>query len=223
MLGFRIRTKTDNLLLATISRCEALAVDEETGFDRLVFGSLIYPTRAISYRVSPTRDVHHFLRQVFQRLPRRAEKERQLMRLFAIDENDKSGIHFHFILESPNGFPLERLIAICQKAWASVALREKKAAAEWRRLHSLKVRWLAPADKKTILIKNGRIVREPKPMMPERRNPVYSSAGLADVTPLRSASKSVNYCLKLKREESRFAVSRARVQIKGHSLDSVLL
>jgi hypothetical protein len=59
---------------------------------RLVYGSLVYPE--MYHRNNLTTDIHHFLRQVFQRCKPLSWKDPQLKRVFYEEVKDGEGVHF---------------------------------------------------------------------------------------------------------------------------------
>lgn len=197
--------------------------------ERLIFGSLIYPTRRTPQNSNLTQDLHHFLRQVFQKAPRRNWEEPQLKRLFVIEQSEQCGIHAHFLLECPAGMNRETFMTLCRERWVCIALRDYRAAEAWSRLSS--GTRIHPDETRTMLIKNRQIMRPSFPQG-EPRSPIAlmrDSRRLAVIRPVDHLRGGTGYCLKSDGNddlnlESALALTptAADVLVKGHSLATCL-
>lgn len=190
--------------------------------NRLVFGSLVYPSRGCSYlpEVNIVRHLHHFIRQVLDQLPRRTGITPQLKRMFVIENNDEAGRHAHFIFETPRGMTSEDFMEVCRESWTSIALRERRQVAELRELN--KGTTIHPTEQRTILIKNKRLSRPGFPTTREIQR--TSKRRLADLEPVYDLLGAVCYCLKLEGVDSEYESGAVVLDatttewwIKGHS------
>lgn len=191
----------------------------------LIFGSLIYPTRRRPQNVNLTTDLHHFLRQVFQKLPRLTWRDHQLSRLFVIEESEECGIHSHFLMETPRGMNQEKFIVIIRERWVSIALRDYREADEWNRLN--RGTKISLMEKRTLLIKNNQIVRSsfPEPVWNVPLRPNRNPRKLADLRPVTNLRGGTGYCLKSDGNDDLnlesaivFNPTTADVRVRGHSL-----
>ena len=117
---------------------------------RLVYGSLVYPEKY--HRNNLTTDIHHFLRQVFQRCKRLSWKDAQLKRVFYEEVKDGEGVHCHFFMETPHEMSVPDFISLCESRWKCIATRNCRHARQMKRLkQGLK---LSTRQPRTFLIKN---------------------------------------------------------------------
>lgn len=121
-------------------------------FGRLVYGSLVYPEKY--HRNNLTTDIHHFLRQVFQRCKPLSWKDPQLKRVFYEEVKDGEGVHCHFFMETPHEMEVPDFIDLCETRWRGIATRNRRHAMQMKRLNQgLK---LSTRQPRTFLIKNGK-------------------------------------------------------------------
>jgi len=121
--------------------------------DKLVFGSLIYPSIRVSRRVNIHSDAFHFIQRVLRKCPRRLWRNPDLRRAFVVEENDEAGRHIHFLFEIPKGMKCDEFIILCRKVWTDIALRERKRNGYWRGLN--RGMRIDPLEKRVRLIKKG--------------------------------------------------------------------
>lgn len=187
--------------------------------DRLIFGSLIYPSIRLSYQVNIHADVFHFLQRVLRKCPRRIWSDPQLKRFFVMEKNHEAGRHIHFLFEIPKGMSCDEFSALCGKQWMKIALRERRALEYWKRLNC--GTRIPLTEKRTLLIKNGVIVRQSVPQTIERDT--TTKRPLVKISLVDNLRKSVGYCLKLDGIESQFESGDVLLDdtsvsfIKGHS------
>jgi len=187
--------------------------------DHLIFGSLIYPSIRVSHQVNIHADAAHFLQRVLRKCPKRIWGDPQLKRFFVMEKNHEAGRHIHFLFEIPKGMSCDEFCALCGEQWMKIALRERRALEYWKRLNcGTRISLL---EKRTILIKNGVIVRQNVPLRVERDT--TTKRPLVKISLVDSLRKSVGYCLKLDGIESQFESGDVLLDdtsvsfIKGHS------
>lgn len=195
---------------------------------RLVYGSLIYPE--MYHRNNLTTDIHHFLRQLFQRCKPLSWKDSQLKRLFFEEIKDGEGAHCHFFMETPSEMSVPNFIELCETRWRGIATRNRRHAMQMKRLKQTPK--LSPLQPKTFLIKKG------KPCVGQvasildvdyaklAGNPEQER--LAQVIPIESLDDLTWYSLKwMTSNNPRFSsdlmTGGSRPSIRGHSTELVLL
>jgi len=182
--------------LSTLSR-EALVNELTKKFapvaDRLVFGSLIYPSIRVSHRVNIDADAFHFLQRVLRKCPRRLWSDPDLKRNFVVEENDEAGRHIHFVLEVPTNMTNEDLSRLCRKVWIDIALRERKRDGYWKRLN--RGMTIHPDEKRVRLIKKGEAI-ERLVSSPSRQISTSTRRPLAVIKPVSYLSGVQGYILK---------------------------
>lgn len=119
---------------------------------RLVYGSMVYPE--MYHRNNLTTDIHHFLRQVFQRCKPLSWKDPQLKRVFYEEVKNGEGVHCHFFMETPREMSVPDFIDLCETRWRGIATRNRRYAGQMERLKQAPK--LSPLRQRTFLIKNGK-------------------------------------------------------------------
>lgn len=195
---------------------------------RLVYGSLVYPEKY--HRNNLTTDIHHFLRQVFQRCKRHSWKDAQLKRVFYEEVKDGEGVHCHFFMETPHEMSVPEFISLCESRWKCIATRNRRYARQMKRLkQGLK---LSTRQSRTFLIKNG------MPCIGQVKTSIDVDfevlAGnprlerLAKVIPIETLDDLTKYSLKwMNSGDSRFSSDTmsgsSDLAIRGHCTKLVLL
>jgi hypothetical protein len=200
-----------------------------TVHDRLVFGSLIYPTIGMSYRTNVAADAFHFFQRVLRKCPRRIWGDPDFKRLFVMEETDSAGRHIHFLSEIPKGMTREAFNVLCLNQWYAIALRKRREAEWWKEL-SCGTR-LHPTEPRTILIKGNRIVRPHRPSTHESTWSQFASTlpnhlkyqrylttpttrPLVEVKPVTNLRGVISYCVK---QDDLNCDPKETLPIKGHS------
>lgn len=172
--------------------------------DRILLGSLEYPTLSTSYRSNIHADLFHFFQRVLRHVPRRRTWcDPQFQRQFFIEKNEDAGRHAHFILEVPSGMSPEEMMEITRDTWRQIALRERRETEYWARLNR-GIR-LHPAQPRSVLVQDHTI---PTLMYAPDRivRDSTSYRKLAVVKPVTTEAGglrgAVNYCLKWEGLES---------------------
>jgi len=195
-----------------------------------VFGSLIYPT--LYQKQNIHRDIHHFLRQVFQKCPRLLRTDAQAKRIFFEEVKDGESPHCHFIMEVPNGMSPEDFSSLCAKTWKGIALRERRHKAEMKRLKSGYCRYRA-GEPRTVCIKQGERHALKYPNNERSKHDTYCGRdALADIQIVHPQEKGIvtKYCLKWhgKSPDTDFSSDLMpsdgfQWKVRGHSTETVLL
>ena len=192
---------------------------------RLVYGALIYPERF--HRNNLTTDIHHFLRQVFQRCKPLAWKDAQLRRVFFEEVKDGEGAHCHFFMEAPHEMSISEFAKLCEKRWKTIATRNRRYAMQMKRLKRGAKR--SPRQPKTVIIKKGiPLIGQTKSskvvVLPDNR----THQGLAVVVEVKTLDELTAYSLKWKNSgDARFSsdlmVGGSDLKIRGHCTKLILL
>lgn len=194
--------------------------------DRCVFGSLVYPSRY--HRQNLRRDLHHFLRQVFQQCRRLERREAQLKRVFFEEVHDGEGVHAHFVMEVPADRTPEAFARLCEQIWTRIALRERRAHTEARQWRRSMVRY-HPLEPRTRLIKHGdRFTQQYRHLVVSESQTSRSSRALAQVVAVDDVTGVISYCLKWDgSQDSRFASAviceASTWTVRGHSTATLLV
>lgn len=195
---------------------------------RLVYGSLVYPE--MYHHNNLTTDLHHFLRQVFQRCKKLSWRDPQLKRVFFEEVKDGEGVHCHFFMETPREMEMPEFIDLCETRWRKIASRNRRHAKEIERLkHAPQC---SPLQPKTFLIKKEmpRIERIASPIEIDLEvlagNP--SLERLAQVKKVETLDDLTKYSLKwMNRTDPRFSsdlmTGGSDLTIRGHCTRLVLL
>ena len=161
-----------------------------------VFGHLIYPERSTKKNIE--RDIHHFLRQVFQRCPRLDRRQPQPRRIFVKEVKEYETPHAHFVMETPDGMSPQEFRRLCVRIWEKIALRDRRHVRETRRWRTGCLDY-QPTSRKPVLIKNGVFPKDTFTKTPKRypETCVYpSDRDLAKVVLVDSIVGAVEYCMK---------------------------
>lgn len=195
---------------------------------RLVYGSLVYPERY--HQNNLTTDLHHFLRQVFQRCIPLTWKDPQLKRVFFEEIKDGEAVHCHFFMETPREMEMSEFIDLCETRWRRIATRNRRYAKQMERLkHAPRC---SPLQPKTLLIKKEmpRIGRITSPIEIDFEvlagNP--SLDRLAQVRKIETLDDLTSYSLKwMNSTDPRFSSAMmtggSELTIRGHCTRLVLL
>ena len=192
---------------------------------RLVYGSLVYPERY--HQSNLTTDVHHFLRQVFQRCKPLSWKDAQLKRVFFEEVKDGEGAHCHFMMETPHEMSVTKFSRLCQKRWKTIATRNHRHALQMKRL----TREMKPSrlPAKTLLIKKGMpLLGQIKFKKVLDLSEYCPAPRLAEVIPIETVDELTAYSLKwMNSGDARFSSDTmsgsADLAIRGHCTKLVLL
>ncbi|QPD02815.1 MAG: hypothetical protein Nkreftii_000589 [Candidatus Nitrospira kreftii] len=195
---------------------------------RLIYGSLVYPEKY--HRNNLTTDLHHFLRQVFQRCQPLSWKDQQLKRVFFEEIKDDESPHSHFIMETPREMNVPEFINLCESRWNRIATRNRRHAKQMNRLK--KVPTLSPRYPKIFLVRDGkpciRQVESQTAINPSvlAENPRWE--GLGQVKPVVTLEHLTKYSLKwMTSTDTRFSsnliLGSSKPSIRGHRTELVLL
>jgi hypothetical protein len=192
---------------------------------RLVYGSLVYPEKF--HQNNLTTDIHHFLRQVFQRCKPLSWKDPQLRRVFFEEVKDGEGAHCHFFMETPHKMSVPEFAKLCETRWRGIATRNRRYAMQMKRLKRGAKRSMEQPT--TVLIKKGMsLIGQTKSnkvvVLPDDR----THQGLAVVVEVKTLDELTAYSLKWKKSgDARFSsdlmVGGSELQFRGHSTKLVLL
>lgn len=195
---------------------------------RLVYGSLVYPE--MYHRNNLTTDIHHFLRQVFQRCTPLSWKDPQLKRVFYEEVKDGEGVHCHFFMETPREMSVPDFIDLCETRWRGIATRNRRHAMQMKRLkQGLK---LSTRQPRTFLIKNGKpCIGQVKTTMDIDFEVLAGNPRLerlAQVRKIETLENLTEYSLKwMKSNDPRFSSAMMtgvlKPSIRGHCTQLVLL
>lgn len=195
---------------------------------RLVYGSLVYPERYNQSNL--TTDLHHFLRQVFQRCKKRLGKDPQLKRVFFEEVKDGEGVHCHFFMETPCEMEMSTFIDLCERTWRRIATRNRRHAMQMKRLKQ--VPKLSPLRPKTFLVENGKpcigLIESTINIDLEVLSSSPTLERLAKVIPIETLDDLTRYSLKWKnstdpRFSSDLMTGGSEIAIRGHCTKLVLL
>ena len=192
---------------------------------RLVYGSLVYPEKY--HQSNLTTDLHHFLRQVFQRCKRLSRKDPQLKRVFFVEVKDGEGVHCHFFMETPREMSVAEFADLCKTRWRGIATRNHRYALQMKRLTREMKRSKLPA--KTVLIKKGiPLIGQIKFKRVLDLSEYSPPPRLAKVIPIETLQDLTEYSLKwMTSGDSRFSSDTmsgsADLAIRGHCTKLVLL
>ena len=192
---------------------------------RLVYGSLVYPEKY--HQSNLTTDLHHFLRQVFQRCKPLSWKDPQLKRVFFEEVKDGEGAHCHFFMETPREMDMPKFMNLCETRWRGIATRNHRYALQMKRLtRETKPSGLPP---KTVLIKKGiPLIGQIKFKRVLDLSEYCPPPRLARVIPIETLDELTKYSLKWKnsndpRFSSDLMTGVFKPSIRGHCTKLILL
>ena len=223
----RLCTENDwvNLRNSKDAMVEMIVTALEPYIGRLVYGSFVYPEKY--HQSNLTTDLHHLLRQVFQRCKPLSWKDPQLKRVFYREVKDGEGVHGHSFIETPREMSVPDFIDLCETRWRGIATRNHRHALQMERL---KQGAKSPMQRSTpVLIKNGMpLIGQIKFKRVLDLSDYCPPPRLANVIPIENLDDLTKYSLKwMNSNDPRFSsdlmTGVLKPSIRGHSTKLILL
>ena len=192
---------------------------------RLVYGSFVYPERY--HQSDLTTDLHHLLRQIFQRCEPLSWKDTQLKRVFYREVKDGEGVHGHSFMEIPREMSMAEFADLVETRWRGIATRNYRHALQMERL---KQGAKSPIRRSTpVLIKKGMpLIEQIKFKRVLDSSDYCPPPRLAKVIPIETLDDLTKYSLKwMNSNDPRFSsdtmTGSSEWKIRGHCTKLVLL